>query len=378
MSVRELGNAMGNPLAFPKSAPGGSSGVGDIVTRLSPPSGSYVEADGRQLLKDMYPKLFSVIGDAYSVADFSGGLTTVTLPSSQGWVAMAYGAGVFVALASATAIAAVSADGGTTWSSLSLPVSASWISLIYAGGLFVAIARASSIAITSPDGISWTQRALPSSDQWCSLAFGNGIYMAFADAGAMAKSIDGGQTWQTGTSLPASGARYSAFGVGLFVVLTSGAGSAYTSPDGVTWTSRVLTGATSTTWIGIAYGNGLFIALNSVNNVGEVSSDGVIWSPTVPPFLSGPGYISFGQGRFFVTLVSGSSPLWTSTLGASWTTTTLGTAAHSVSAIGGGSAVFLRSTLNPSAERYSVVSTTNFNVPSLKGDGRLTAYIKVA
>lgn len=377
---KPLGDPLGNPLGLPRAVSGDSSGVGDIVTRLAPPPGSYLEADGRQLLKAMYPKLFSVIGDSYSVADFSSGVSTVTLPSSLARNCIAFGAGAFVALSPNSASIAISSDGGVNWSAGTLPVSASWSSIIFAGGQFIAISRGSAIAVTSPDGTTWVQRSLTGSDQWGTIAYGNGVYMAFADAGAVCSSSDGGVTWQAKTSLSTSGARYSAFGSGLFVVLTSGVGAAFTSADGVLWTSRSLTGSgTNPSWTGLAYGNGAFVAITAVNNVGGISTDGINWGPTVPPFASGASSISFGQGQFFVTLVPSSSPLWISSSGVTWFSTTLGVTQHAGIAVGLGAINILRLTASANIERYNLISPTNFNIPSLKaGDGKPAAYIKVA
>src|ERR1035441_7213856 len=88
--------------------------------------------------------------------------TQRTLPSSQGWSSVAYGNGVFVAVANdPSAVAATSPD-GITWTVRTLPSSQWWASVTYGKGVFVAVAQSSAVAATSPNGIKWKALTLPS------------------------------------------------------------------------------------------------------------------------------------------------------------------------------------------------------------------------
>ena len=49
------------------------------------------------------------------------------------------------------------------------PASASWRSVAYGNGVFAAIANYSTIAASSTDGITWTARTLPVSTYWRSV-----------------------------------------------------------------------------------------------------------------------------------------------------------------------------------------------------------------
>ena len=110
-----------------------------------------------------------------------------TLPSSQSWSSVAYGNGAFVAVATGSAAAAYSTDGGVSWTASTLPYSASWISVAYGNGAFVAVANGSAAAAYSTDGgHTWTASTLPSSQSWRSVAYGNGAFVAVTFGSAAA------------------------------------------------------------------------------------------------------------------------------------------------------------------------------------------------
>ena len=103
------------------------------------------------------------------------------MPVSTYWRALAYGNGVFVAVAGGEYqlnYAATSPD-GITWTQRTLPASTYWSGITFANGVFVATAvtsgYASNIAATSPDGISWTKRTLPGTGYWRPITYGEGI-----------------------------------------------------------------------------------------------------------------------------------------------------------------------------------------------------------
>ncbi len=148
--------------------------------------------------------------------------------------------------------------GGITWTQRTLPASTDWLSVTSGNGLFVAVASGSAIAATSPDGITWIQRTLPAATDWRSVTYGNGVFVAVAYGGTAATSPDG-ITW-TQRALPVSTYWQSVtYGNGVFVAVTYSGSIAATSPDGITWTQRTL--PASTGWYSITYGNGVFVAV---------------------------------------------------------------------------------------------------------------------
>ena len=186
-----------------------------------------------------------------------------TLPSSQTWYSVAYGNGVFVAVAYNSTAAAYSTDGGVTWTASTLPSSQAWQSIAYGNGAFVAVAYGSTAAAYSTNGgVTWTASTLPSIENWQSIAYGNGAFVAVAyGSTAAAYSTNGGVTW-TASTLPSSQFWYSiAYGNGAFVAVAGGpsTAAAYSTNGGVTWTASTL--PSSADWQSIAYGNGAFVAV---------------------------------------------------------------------------------------------------------------------
>ena len=64
--------------------------------------------------------------------------SAVSVPTI-GWGAVSYGGGVFVATSSAPAIR--SGDGGVTWTAIAPTESGAWNGLAYASGIFVAVSN---------------------------------------------------------------------------------------------------------------------------------------------------------------------------------------------------------------------------------------------
>lgn len=115
--------------------------------------------------------------------------TARTIPTGN-WASVAYGNGVFVAVADGvgSTTAATSPD-GINWTQRTMPVGAWWISITFGNGLFVAVASSSStIAATSPDGINWTERTLPNTTFWYTLTYGNGVFVALSYGTSIAAS----------------------------------------------------------------------------------------------------------------------------------------------------------------------------------------------
>ena len=219
------------------------------------------------------------------------------------WSSVAFGNNVFVAVASSGSKRAMrSTDDGVTWTGVATSDDASrgtnyaypylgWQSVAYGNGVFVAVANGKSKStMRSTDyGLTWTGYA--SSDDtvaWSSVTYG-------ADFGFVAvglnpderpavsnkamRSTDGGLTW-TGSASGDKGMSWSsvAFGHGVFVavggtaydetIFTTTAKCAIRSTDGgITWTEGSSVPIPQSmmqdvwSWSSVAYGNGLFVAV---------------------------------------------------------------------------------------------------------------------
>ncbi len=239
--------------------------------------------------------------------------TAQTLPSSQAWESVAYGNSEFVAVASGSGLSGTTAEAtspdGVTWTAHNLPAAQNWKSVAYGNGVFVAAGALASgigspVGATSPDGVTWTSRTMPSSAGWTSVAYGNGVFVAITPNNSVAATSPDGITWTT-RSLPSTGAWYAVtYGNGEFVVVAyGGAAKAATSPDGITWTAQTLPSTQS--WDSVTYGNGLFVAVIYGGAVAATSPDGVTWTNETLP--GSQYWSSVTNGNGILVAVAGSS-----------------------------------------------------------------------
>ncbi|MBT94487.1 MAG: hypothetical protein CL431_00765, partial [Acidimicrobiaceae bacterium] len=140
--------------------------------------------------------------------------TSITAAEANWWKSVAYGDGAWVAIANGSSNANPttvmrSTDNGMTWSnnfdfagdSTSL-ISANFMSVAYGDGVFVAVADASNgqkVMRSTDGGYSWNG-IQTSVDQWSSVAYGNGTWHAVAysgGSGRLMRSVDGGGSWST-------------------------------------------------------------------------------------------------------------------------------------------------------------------------------------
>jgi uncharacterized protein YjbI with pentapeptide repeats len=173
--------------------------------------------------------------------------TIRTSAADNSWYSVAYGNGLWVAVAnSGTGNRVMTSDNGITWTSRT-SADNTWSSVAYGNGLWVAVANSGigNRVMTSPDGITWTSRTSAADIGWYAVAYGNGLWVAVANTGTENRVM--------------------------------------TSPDGITWSAR--TSAADNGWNSVAYGNGLWVAVaytgtgnrvmtssNSVTIVGAGSS----------------------------------------------------------------------------------------------------------
>ena len=132
-----------NELAAQATGVDATSIQGVAVSATAPTTGQVIEYNGTE-----YAPAAPSSGLAYS--PFIPAFFLATLPASVDWFSVAYGNGVFVGVAYASADAAYSTDGGQTWTLATLPASVDWFSVAYGNGVFVTVAFGSAHAAYTP------------------------------------------------------------------------------------------------------------------------------------------------------------------------------------------------------------------------------------
>lgn len=134
----------------------------------------------------------AVAGDSFpnQIMTSADGVTWTnrTSPVNAAWKNVEYANGLWVAVAFGGAgnRVATSPD-GINWTQRSSPIM-NWTGLAYGNGMFVAVASndcclggSNNRVMTSPDGITWTQRSTSIDSRWLSVAYGNGVFAAVSD-----------------------------------------------------------------------------------------------------------------------------------------------------------------------------------------------------
>jgi len=243
---------------------------------------------------------------------------------TSSWYSVAYGNGVFVAVARTGTNRVMTSPDGVTWTTRTAAVQSGWYAVTYGNGLFVAVSE--NAVMTSPDGVTWTARTSAIACDECEVrvTFGNGVFVAVASGGTnrVMTSTDG-VTW-TARTAPLSGWRSVTYGNGVFVAVASnGTDLVMTSTDdGVTWTAR--TAAKANGWRSVTYGNGVFVAVaNSGTDLVMTSTDnGETWTArsAADPMTSWIS-VTYGDGVFVAVALSsaGGVLVMTSPDGVTWT-----------------------------------------------------------
>ena len=242
------------------------------------------------------------------------------------WYGVAYGNGVFVAVAaSGTGNRVMTSSDGITWTARSSAADNVWWEINFGNGLFVAVANTGTgnRVMTSPDGITWTARSSVPDNNWRNVAYGNGVFVAVASSGIgnRVMSSPDGITWTSRTSAADNNWYNVTFGNGVFVaVSTSGTGNrVMTSPDGITWTAR--SSAADNNWGGLAYGNGLFVSVSTSGTGNRVmtSPDGITWTLRTSAEDNNWYSLTYGNGLFVAVSDNGTNRVMTSPDGITWT-----------------------------------------------------------
>lgn len=262
--------------------------------------------------------------------------------SSGYWSAVAYGAGLYVALQANTTQFATSIDGQNWTLYTSLPVSANWSQLVWNGTMFVAIANGSAVTLSSTNGTTWTQNAMPSSSSWNQLAYGGGIWLAVATGTTNAATSTNGTTWTAATAIGASGAWTGLAWNGTLFVLVASSALGYTTTNGTTWTGANPPVAFSS----LAVGGGTFVACAAASgNVVYTSTNGSTWTVVAHPLPSSTTWAVLGYNGtefLFVAIASGGSAIMAIGPAAGpFVQTSAGTVANWVDGASAGSGLFV-------------------------------------
>ncbi len=273
--------------------------------------------------------IFMILTLFLSTAQAQFTWTTSQSTADLPWQSVAYGNGVFVAVANGiTGNGVMTSPDGSTWTSRSSAADNLWYSVTYGNGLFVAVAQSGTgnRVMSSPNGIDWTSRSSAADNLWYSVTYGNGLFVAVAASGTnRVMTSPNGIDWTSRISAADNHWCSVTYGNGLFVaVATSGTGNrVMTSPDGSTWTSR--SSAADNDWLSVTYGNGLFVAVaqSGTGNRVMTSTDGITWISQSSAADNNWCSVTYGNGLFVAVASSGTdNRVMTSPNGIDWTSQT--------------------------------------------------------
>jgi len=297
------------------------------------------------------------------------------LPNNAVWNSVAFGNGVFVAVAQSNNInSCTSVDSGETWVQAGkLPNNTgTYSSVAYGAGKFVAVASGSSTAALSlNNGATWTAVVMPANTTWCKVKFGNNIFMALGSAGKTATSTDG-INWIAG-GVTGNLLNYDiAFGNGLWVATGVNTTVCYSSNNGATWTANSVGMPLSTNYRSIEFGNGYFLTMadgNLANLVCAVSTTGTSFtqqsSPAVGTIL--PYSLVYCAGAFLTSGYDTGQVLYTLNNGTTWTYLNMPSVSYWYGiGYGNGRVVFTGGYTNTTKSAYANIGTPT--------NGRITSY----
>ena len=238
--------------------------------------------------------------------DYNYETTTVASGINSEWIDVAYGNGIFVAVADKTTNNLMYSRCGKVWSATGVSgVPANKFKCIcFGGGKFVAIAKDTALAavsITSADGIAWTGGSTMLDATWSQVVYGDGIYMASTRVVVSSNNITtsvNGISWTNTYNAGMSDVNGLCYGKGLFIVGGSGAAIRRSADAGVSWTSSY---AGTGKIVSIAYGNGVFSAVTDNSTNTFYSANGVSWSAATTIQMGLNASVRFGNGLFVST-----------------------------------------------------------------------------
>lgn len=242
------------------------------------------------------------------------------LPAKRKWNSVAYGNGVFVALAYNGYYGAYSTD-GINWRQIDFEILRDRDCVTYGGDKFVALSSNTQYGEYSTDGINWTTMTMPKSRVWIDITYGNGKFVAISDnpGGYGAYSTDG-INWTEMRIFKNNDWFSVTYGGDKFVAVGRGTQYGAYSTDGINWTQMSLDAIR--TWNGITYGNGKFVAIAKNSEYGAYSTDGINWTTMTMPAKKVWNDITYGNGMF-VAIAENTNIVAYSRDGINWFTKTL-------------------------------------------------------
>lgn len=253
---------------------------------------------------------------------FGTGWTARTSASDNDWNAIAYGNGIFVAVAS-TGVGnrVMTSPDGVTWTSRTSAADNDWRGVAFGGGLFVAVASsgAGNRVMTSTDGITWTIRSSAADNDWVGVTWGAGLFVAVSNTGFSNRVMTSpnGITWTIRSTTEEEWTSVT-YGNGIYVAVGvySSVYDVMTSNNGITWTPRT---ATSQAWRSVTYGNGLFVAVGTASTV-ATSPDGITWTSATAAANNDWRSVIYGANKFLAVASTGSgNRVMSSPNGTTWT-----------------------------------------------------------
>ena len=223
------------------------------------------------------------------------------VPPNSKASAVAFGAGVYVAVTNGGELPVLYSYDGVNWQkdASGAPV-ASWVSVTYGNGSFCAVSHDYEHMISS-DGINWSYKndSVPVS-LWVSVAYLNGQFVSVSFSGApfVMTSKTPAAAWSTASSVPlASHLASVTYGNGLFVAVGSSPSYVLTASDPAgTWTQA--TSPQANFWQSVIYANGLFVAVTLDSVMTATDPSGTWRLPTTTPPNGGWISVTFGNDLF--------------------------------------------------------------------------------
>ena len=243
------------------------------------------------------------------------------------WTAVAYGNGVWAAVASSgTNRVMRSTDGGITWSAVVAAEANIWQSVAYGNSVWVAVASSGTNRVmrSTNDGATWSAVAATEANTWRSVAYGNSVWVAVSGSGTnrVMRSTNGGVTWSAVAAAEANAWESVAYGNGVWVaVASSGTNRVMRSTDdGATWSA--VAAAAANEWESVAYGNGVWVAVatTGTNRVMRSTDDGATWAAVAAAEANAWYSVAYGNGVWMAVAYNGTNRVMRSTNGGStWT-----------------------------------------------------------
>jgi hypothetical protein len=327
---------------------------------------AYVNSKG-ELVTITYKTLLDSLNATNPATTYPGIWTPRTAIDTLDWRSVAYGNGIFVALAfdgSGNRVQ-ISSD-GIHWRPVNSSVANSnpWRAITYGNGVFVAVCGAVSHRVmTSTDGQHWTAHLSAVQNDWRDVAFGNGMFVAVSFNGASSNRIMASYNGKDWFSTPVSSSlnpRSVCFGNGMWVIGSNT--DMLSSEDGINWTTR--TAAQTNFWQRITYGNGRFVAVSfdGANRV-QTSEDGVSWVARNAAENNDWEGVTYGNGYFVAVASTGTHRIMISTNGIDWVSHDAG-AQNAWRWVAYGNGTFV-SVGNSGAQRVQTSLNSTFNVKGI-------------